>query len=193
MSQDLPVPGPGSGSTEPWNPDQQSETLEPVEPLAPLEPFSAGYTGTQFSVSPPSDEQQSDETGATGSGEQAFSSTPTSEAELPPEAQGEVNGGPLGCCLGVTVGVILSLTLAVFGRLYLANPVAAILHNPLLVLILLRVAMALLTLAAAILCGYFGWKLGKRFFREYEPPVVPVRERRPKRRRPKTGTRPREA
>src|SRR5579884_3011004 len=35
-----------------------------------------------------------------------------SEPQLPPEAQGEVNGGPLGCCLGVTVGLLLSLSAA---------------------------------------------------------------------------------
>ncbi len=125
--------------------------------------------------------------------EQSFSSSPTSEAELPPEAQGEVNGGPLGCCLGLTIGLVLSLTLAVFGRLYLANPLAATLHNPLLVLVLLRIAMGILALVAAILCGYFGWKLGKRFFREYEPPVIPVRSPRQKQRRRRARAKPKEA
>ncbi|SRR5579884_416878 len=188
MSQDYPVPEPDSG--DPWNPDAQNEYVDAIDPIEPpsidagMQFIAPGESGVS---SEPADQQPG------GTGDDRQTSSPISEAELPPEAQGEVNGGPLGCCLGVTVGVILSLTLAVFGRLYLANPMAAILHNPLLVLILLRVAMALLTLAAAILCGYFGWKLGKRFFREYEPPVVPVRERRPKRRRRKTSTRPREA
>src|SRR5437763_17177413 len=47
------------------------------------------------------------------------------KTQLPPEAQGETNGGPLGCCLGVTVGLLLSLTLAILGRLY-ADPLAQV-------------------------------------------------------------------
>ncbi len=185
MSQDYAVPEPDSG--DPWNPDAQNEYVDAIDPIEP----PSSDAGMQFIA--PGESDTTGEPDVTNEPGDRQTSSPASEAELPPEAQGEVNGGPLGCCLGVTVGVILSLTLAVFGRLYLANPLAAMLNNPLLVLILLRVAMALLTLAAAILCGYFGWKLGKRFFREYEPPVVPVRERRPKRRRRKTSTRPREA
>ena len=100
---------------------------------------------------------------------------------LPPEAQGEVNGGPLGCCLGVFIGLIVSLTIAVFGRIF-ANPLLPVFHSALLILILLRIAMAIGGIAAAIICGYFGWKIGKRLYREYEPPVIPYRERkRPKR------------
>src|SRR4051812_14890085 len=38
---------------------------------------------------------------------------PTAENTLPPEAQGEANGGPLGCCLGIMVGLLLSLSLAI--------------------------------------------------------------------------------
>src|ERR1700676_4520482 len=37
------------------------------------------------------------------------------ESMLPPEAQGETNGGPLGCCLGLTVGLMLSLFLGLIG------------------------------------------------------------------------------
>src|SRR5262249_25900053 len=79
---------------------------------------------------------------------------------LPPEAQGEVNGGPLGCCLGVAIGLMASLSIAVIGRLY-ANDLLPVLHSPLLVLILLRVAMGIVALAAAMACGYFGWKIGR--------------------------------
>ena len=99
---------------------------------------------------------------------------PVTQEVLPPEAQGEVNGGPLGCCLGVAIGLMVSLSIAVIGRLY-ANDLLPVLHNPLLVLILLRVAMGIVGLAAAITCGYFGWKIGKRLYREYEAPVIKYR------------------
>ncbi len=106
-------------------------------------------------------------------GEEAQAAPVTQEA-LPPEAQGEVNGGPLGCCLGVAIGLMVSLSIAVIGRLY-ANDLLPVLHSPLLVLILLRVAMGIVALAAAIICGYFGWKIGKRVYREYEAPVIKYR------------------
>jgi|SRR5215469_18153463 len=93
---------------------------------------------------------------------------------LPPEAQGEMNGGPLGCCLGVAIGLMVSLSIAVVGRLY-ANDLLPVLHSPLFVLILLRVAMGIVALAAAISCGYFGWKIGKKLYREYEAPVIRYR------------------
>ena len=185
MSQNYPVPEPEPDFGDPWNPDEQNEAPSPnvgaqfIAPDLPDEPDAPDA---------PNDQRP----GETASAEQTYSSSPTSEAELPPEAQGEANGGPLGCCLGVVMGAVLSLTLAVFGRLYLANPLADVLHNPLLVLILLRIAMAIFTLAAAILCGYFGWKLGKRLFREYEPPVVPERQSR-KRKRHKASARHSEA
>src|SRR5215469_13310002 len=93
---------------------------------------------------------------------------------LPPEAQGEMNGGPLGCCLGVAIGLMVSLSIAVIGRLY-ANDLLPVLQSPVLVLILLRVAMGIVGLAAAVICGYFGWKIGKRVYREYEAPVIKYR------------------
>ncbi len=96
-------------------------------------------------------------------------SQPTPELLLPPEAQGEANGGPLGCCLGVTVGLLLSLSIAIVGRLY-GDTFATIFQGYLAIFI--RVVMALIAIGAAILCGYFGWKIGKRAYREYESPVV---------------------
>ena len=95
-------------------------------------------------------------------------SDPTPESMLPPEAQGETNGGPLGCCLGVTIGLLLSLSIAIVGRLY-GDTFAAIFQGYLAIII--RVVMALIAIGAAILCGYFGWKIGKRAYREYESPV----------------------
>jgi hypothetical protein len=99
------------------------------------------------------------------------------EAKLPSEAQGEVNGGPLGCCLGVTVGLLLSLTVAILSRFY-ADPLAQVLHGGLSVIV--RIVMFILAIAGAVLFGYFGWKIGKRLYREYEPPVIKDRTRRRK-------------
>jgi len=77
------------------------------------------------------------------------------------------------------IGLTLSLVVAVVGRIY-ANPLLPIFHSPLVVLILLRIVMAIAAIGAAILCGYAGWKIGKRFYREYEPPVIKDRRRKPK-------------
>jgi hypothetical protein len=87
------------------------------------------------------------------------------EAQLPPEAQGEVNGGPLGCCLGVTIGLLLSLSVAVLSRFY-ADPLAQIFHGSLSITV--RIVMSILAIAGAVLFGYLGWKIGKRLYREYE-------------------------
>jgi len=93
--------------------------------------------------------------------------TPTSEAELPLQAQGGVNGGPLGCCLGITVGIMLSLFLGVigFGNL-LASVIVPLMHADAITNI--RIAIGLLAIFGAILGGYGGWKIGKRVYREYE-------------------------
>ena len=94
-------------------------------------------------------------------------STSSPVAQLPPEAQGEVNGGPLGCCLGVFVGLLLSLSVALISRFY-ADPLAHILGGALS--IITRIIMALVALIAIIICGKFGWKIGKKLYREYDPP-----------------------
>jgi hypothetical protein len=100
------------------------------------------------------------------------------EETLPPEAQGEVNGGPLGCCLGVTVGLLLSLSLIILSYVF-ANPLRGLFQgNDTLFGLLVRVLMVLLAFALAIFFGVIGWRLGKRFFREYEPPMVKERKRR---------------
>ena len=85
--------------------------------------------------------------------------------QLPPEAQSETNGGPLGCCLGVTVGLLLSLTIAVVSRLY-ADPLSQVFHGNLSISV--RIVMAIFAIGGAIICGYIGWKIGKRVYREYE-------------------------
>ena len=69
---------------------------------------------------------------------------------------------------------MLSLLVAVIGRIY-ANPLVPVFHSTLLVLILLRVAMAITGIAGAVILGYLGWKIGRKLYREYEPPVVRYR------------------
>ncbi|MGZ6387612.1 MAG: hypothetical protein ACXWOL_19550 [Ktedonobacteraceae bacterium] len=100
------------------------------------------------------------------SGEEATAEDPASDKiQLPPEAQGETNGGPLGCCLGVTVGLLLSLTIAVMSRLY-ADPLAQMFQGNLSISV--RIVMTIFAIGGAFLCGYTGWKIGKRVYREYE-------------------------
>jgi len=70
---------------------------------------------------------------------------------------------------------MVSLLVAVIGRIY-ANPLIPVFHSALTVLILLRIAMGISGLLGAILFGYFGWRIGKRLYREYEPPVVKYRQ-----------------
>lgn len=101
---------------------------------------------------------------------------PAPEEELPPEAQGETNGGPLGCCLGMVVGLLLTAMLITTLSVILSNGGY------------LSFATLPTMLLGSILCGYFGWKIGKRVYREYEPPVVKVRTRKTKSR---TKARPR--
>lgn len=110
------------------------------------------------------------------------------EAQLPPEARGETNGGPLGCCLGVTVGLLFSLFIGVIGFghnfAYLLGFVL-----PFNALTDIRIATGCIALLGTVLFGYFGWKIGKRIYREYEPPVIKDRGRkrksRPKSKKPK--------
>jgi|SRR5579875_403767 hypothetical protein len=84
----------------------------------------------------------------------------TTMADLPPEAQGEANGGPLGCCLGLVVGVFLTALLITTGSLILGNGG------------FLGIATVPVLALGTILGGYFGWKIGKRLYREYDTPVV---------------------
>jgi hypothetical protein len=121
-------------------------------------PFSSGKHGDDGEVLENSNEGQEQ-----GSGEPSPAVSP--EAKLPPEAQGDVNGGPLGCCLGVTVGLVLSLSVAILSRFY-ADPLAQVFHSSLSITV--RIVMSSLAISASVLFGYLGWKIGKRFYREYE-------------------------
>lgn len=100
---------------------------------------------------------------------------------LPPEAQGEANGGPLGCCLGIVVGLLLSLSIAVLSRFY-ADPLAQVFSSWLSLIV--RIVMIFIALVAICVCGYFGWKIGRNAYREYDPPVV--KDRRGKKIRPQS-------
>ena len=100
------------------------------------------------------------------SGEEATAEDQASDKiQLPPEAQGETNGGPLGCCLGVTVGLLLSLTIAILSRLY-ADPLAQMFQGNLSISV--RIVMTIFAIVGAVIFGYIGWKIGKRVYREYE-------------------------
>ena len=119
------------------------------------------------SITPPPAGPQPSETSQTAS--------PTSITDLPPEAQGEANGGPLGCCLGVMLGLVLSTGVALMSRFY-ADPLAHLLTSGLSTIV--RITMVIVAIIAMVICGYFGWKVGKKVYREYDPPVIKDRQRR---------------
>ena len=100
----------------------------------------------------------------------------TAASVLPPEAQGETNGGPLGCCLGITVGIFISVLLGVIGLgPFVASAMTFLIHTD--AITNTRIATAFFALIGAILGAYAGWKIGKRLYREYEPPVIKNRTR----------------
>ena len=85
---------------------------------------------------------------------------PLNESTLPPEAQGKTNGGPLGCCLGTVVGLLLTALLVLATSILLSNGGV------------LNFATIPVFILGTIAGGYFGWKIGKNVYKEYEPPVV---------------------
>ncbi len=85
---------------------------------------------------------------------------PLNESILPPEAQGETNGGPLGCCLGTVVGLLLTALLVLGTSILLSNGGV------------LNFATIPVFILGTIAGGYFGWKIGKRVYKEYELPIV---------------------
>ena len=87
------------------------------------------------------------------------------EAQLPPEARGDDNGGPLGCCFGISMGLLISAGIA-----SLSIPVISHFFSRGGWLALTTQILAIvLAIAAFFLLGYLGWKIGRRVFREYEP------------------------
>jgi hypothetical protein len=140
------------------------------------------HTQDPFTPVPPVDQQK--ETPSTDAQSETLGTVETSsQSALPAEAQGEVHGGPLGCCLGTIVGLLLSLSLAVLSRVFI-DPLGALFQaNYGLLGLLIRLLMGMLACALAIFFGIIGWRLGKRFFREYEPPMLKERRRRVKARK----------
>jgi hypothetical protein len=90
------------------------------------------------------------------------------EPLLPSEVQWETNGGPLGCCLGVVVGLLLTFLLIMGVSILLANGG------------FLSFATIPVLLAGAALGGYLGWKIGKKLYRDYDQPVLKGRRKQPK-------------
>jgi hypothetical protein len=87
------------------------------------------------------------------------------EAQLPPEAHGDVNGGPLGCCFGISMGLLLSAGIA-----SLSIPVISHFFSDRGWLALTtQILVIALVIVGFFLLGYIGWKIGRKIFREYEP------------------------
>lgn len=94
------------------------------------------------------------------------------EEDQPPEARGDVNGGPLGCCFGVSMGLLLSagiasLSIPIISHFFAGRGLLALLTQ-ILVIVLVVVGFFLL--------GYLGWRIGRRVFREYEPSRAQIRK-----------------
>lgn len=92
--------------------------------------------------------------------------------QLPPEARGDVNGGPLGCCFGISMGLLLgagiaSLSIPVISHFFSDRGWLALTT---------QILVIVLAIAGFFLLGYLGWKIGRRVFREYEPSPAQVRK-----------------
>ena len=83
-------------------------------------------------------------------------SPPMPETPLPPETWGEPSGGPLGCCLGTVVGLLLTLLIMLTTSILLSNGGY------------LGPATLPVPLLGAVICGFLGWQIGKRVYRDYE-------------------------
>ena len=153
----------GSADTSPITPESTSEQ-EPEKNGSEME--------TPGSETPLKPEEIAPEPSSA-----AGTSSSKLEDALPPEAQGEANGGPLGCCLGVMVGLLLSLSLAILSRVYATTLAGALQGNYGLLGLFVRILMGIFAFALAIFFGYAGWRLGKRFYREYDPPVLKSRSK----------------
>ena len=94
------------------------------------------------------------------------------ETQPPPEARGGVNGGPLGCCLGVSMGLLICAGLASLSLTFLSHFFAG---RGLLAL-LTQILVIVLAVAGFFLLGFLGWKIGRRVFREYEPSPAQIRK-----------------
>jgi len=121
-------------SSDPWPPENDQYLIEPSQ-----EEFPGSVEAEQEEL------------------ELTAQQVSSPEDMLPPEARGETNGGPLGCCLGVVVGLLLTFFVMLTTSVLLANGGY------------LGAATLPVALLGAAICGFIGWKVGKRFYREYEP------------------------
>jgi hypothetical protein len=158
------------------------------DPNAGDNPEATEYTVYEEQEASPSDPPAEEEPEQPGPVEEEQPLPVSPEALLPPEARGETNGGPLGCCLGVTIGLLFSLFIGVIG---FGHNFAYLLRFvlPFDALTDIRLATGCIALIGTVLFGYFGWKIGRRIYREYEPPVIKNRSRKrgssPKAKKPK--------
>lgn len=105
-------------------------------------------------------------------GEESPAAASAPEAQLPPEARGDVNGGPLGCCFGISMGLLLSAGIA-----SLSIPVISHFFSDRGWLALTtQILVIALAIVGFFLLGYIGWKIGRRVFREYEPSPAQLRK-----------------
>jgi len=105
-------------------------------------------------------------------GEESPLAASAPETQLPPEARGDVNGGPLGCCFGVSMGLLLSAGIA-----SLSIPVISHFFSDRGWLALTtQILVIVLAVAGFFLLGYIGWKIGRSIFREYEPSAAQLRK-----------------
>ncbi|GCE48599.1 hypothetical protein EI42_05959 [Thermosporothrix hazakensis] len=81
---------------------------------------------------------------------------PGTEAKEAEQQVPEAHGGPLGCCMGVVIGMMgmlmitVGLSLFIFQRSILGGWALPI------------------SLTGAVICGVIGWWVGKKVYREYE-------------------------
>ena len=96
----------------------------------------------------------------------------TPAAQAPREARGDVNGGPLGCCLGVSMGLLVSggiasLSIPVISHFFAGHGLLALLT---------QILVIVLVVFGFFLLGFLGWRIGRRVFREYEPSPRQIRK-----------------
>jgi hypothetical protein len=120
-----------------------------------------------FMFRPEGEDDRSEQENARVEDQPAETESPSSapEAQLPPEARGQVNGGPLGCCFGISMGLLLSagiasLSIPVINHFFADRGWLALAT---------QILVIVLAIAGFFLLGYIGWKIGLRVFREYEP------------------------
>lgn len=126
---------------------------------------------------PPEREDDQPETDTGQEADQPVEEAPPPEAsapaaQLPPEARGDANGGPLGCCFGVSMGLLLSagiasLSIPIINHFFAGRGLLALLA---------QILVIVLVIAGFFVLGYFSWKIGRKVFREYDPSPAQARK-----------------